>query len=61
MISIKCKIKNDIQIDDYTRQFNNVVRFAYNRFVDGLSLSEIYHKCNKELKNIELLDASYLS
>lgn len=60
MLSIKVKIKHEIEIDDYLRQFNNVVRVSYNRFVDGLSLSQIYHLCNKSLKNIDLLDASFV-
>jgi hypothetical protein len=59
MISIKCKITNKIDIDDYARQFNNVVRYAYNRFTEGKSLSEIYHLSNK-LNNIDLLDASFV-
>ena len=60
MISIKCKIKNNIEIDAYLHQFNNVMRFAYNRFCEGLDFLSVYHKCNKELKNKELLDASFI-
>lgn len=60
MISVKCKIKNEIQIDNYICQFNNVLRYAYNRFCDGLDFLSIYHKCNKELKNKDLLDASFV-
>ncbi len=60
MVSVKCKIKNTIEIDDYTRQFNNVLRYAYNRFCEKLDFLSVYHKCNKELKNKELLDASFI-
>lgn len=61
MISVKCKITNDVQIDDYVRQFNNVVRFAYNRFhKDKMGINEVYHLCNNKLKNIELLNASFV-
>lgn len=60
MISVKCKIKNAIEIDDYTRQFNNVLRYAYNRFCEKYDFLSVYHKCNKELNNKELLDASFI-
>jgi predicted transposase len=59
MISIKCKIKNQIDVADYIRQFNNVKRFAYNRFLEKKSLSEVYHLSCKTLNNCELLDASF--
>jgi len=59
MISIKCKIINDIQIDDYVRQFNNVKRFSYNRFKDGFGFSQI-NKLTKKLNNLDLLDASII-
>ena len=60
MISVKCKIKNTIEIDGYIHQFNNVLRYAYNRFCEGLDFLSIYHKCNKELNNKDLLDASFV-
>jgi predicted transposase len=59
MVSIKCKIKNDVEIDDYIRQFNNVKRFAYNRFLEKKGLSQVYHLSCKSLNNCELLDASF--
>lgn len=59
MVSIKCKIINNIQIDDYVRQFNNVKRFAYNRFKDGYGFSQI-NKLTKKLNNLDLLDASII-
>lgn len=59
MISVKCKIINDIRIDDYIRQFNNVKRFAYNRFKDGYGFSQI-NKLTKKLNNLDLLDASII-
>lgn len=59
MISIKCKIKNKIDVADYIRQFNNVKRFAYNRFLEKKNLSEVYHLSCKTLNNCELLDASF--
>jgi hypothetical protein len=59
MVSIKFKIINNIQIDDYVRQFNNVKRFAFNRFKDGYGFSQI-NKLTKKLNNLELLDASLI-
>jgi predicted transposase len=59
MVSIKCKIINNVEIDDYVRQFNNVKRFAYNRFRDGYGFSQI-SKLTKNLNNLELLDASII-
>jgi len=59
MISIKCKIINNVEIDDYIRQFNNVKRFAYNRFKDGYGFSQI-NKLTKNLNNLNLLDASII-
>jgi hypothetical protein len=59
MVSIKCKIVNNIEIDDYVRQFNNVKRFAFNRFKDGYGFSQI-NKLTKALNNLELLDASLI-
>jgi len=59
MITIKAKIKNEIHIEDYIRQFNNVKRFAFNRFLEEKSLSEVYHLSCKTLNNCDLLDASF--
>ena len=59
MVSIKCKIINEVQIDDYIRQFNNVKRFAFNRFKDGYGFSQINKLC-KDLNNILLIDTSII-
>ena len=59
MTSIKAKIKNEIHVEDYIREFNNVKRFAYNRFCEGKTLSEVYHLATKKLNNCNLLDASF--
>lgn len=41
MIAIKLPIKNQINIDDYLREFNSCIRFSYNRFVEGLLEKDI--------------------
>lgn len=58
MITYKYKIQNNIDISDHIRQFNNVVRFAYNRFQDNPKISEkeIYHLIKSTMNNIDLID-----
>lgn len=60
MISVKLKILNSPQnlLSDYYRQYNNLKRWAYNRFGEGLSVTEVYHR-SKELNNLEKLDMSF--
>ena len=58
MISYKLACSHSIP-DDYFRQFNNVVRFAHNRWIEEKSVTEIEKAC-KLLKNIDLLDASFV-
>lgn len=62
MITYKFKIQNHINIDDYIRQFNNVIRFAYNRFQENkrLSLSDVEKIVKSKMNNIEILDASLI-
>lgn len=62
MISIKCKIQNKIDISDYLRQYNCVLRFAYNRFKDdsSLSLSQCENAVKSTMKNINLIDSSLI-
>lgn len=59
MISVKCKITNNVQIGEYIRQYGSVMRYAYNRFFkEKKGISEVYHLC-KSLSNTQLLDASF--
>ena len=62
MLTIKCKIQNKIDISDYLKQYNNVLRFAYNRFQDetDLSLSQCENAVKSIMKNIDLIDASLI-
>ena len=43
-------------INDLRRQYSSVVRFAYNRFLDGLGELEI-RALTKDLQNIGLLNS----
>ena len=58
MISYKLTASHSIP-EDYFRQFNNVVRFAHNRWIEGKMVTEIERDC-KSMKNIDLLDASFV-
>jgi len=63
MISYKYRLDKIVGIDGYIRQFNSVVRFAYNRFQDdpNLTLSEVYHIVKSRMQGIDLLDASLMN
>lgn len=58
MISYKLACSHSIP-EDYFKQFNNVVRFAHNRWIEEKSVTEIEKAC-KLLKNIDLMDASFI-
>lgn len=62
MITYKFKIKNKIDIIDYVKQFNNVVRFSYNRFRENpkAKLSDIENLVKSKMNNIDSLDASLI-
>ncbi|MFA5484918.1 MAG: hypothetical protein WC260_01555 [Candidatus Pacearchaeota archaeon] len=62
MVTYKFKIQNDIDIGDYVREFNNVIRFSYNRFIDDktLSLSDVEKLVKSKMNNINFLDASLI-
>jgi hypothetical protein len=58
MISYKLSCSHSIP-EEYFRQFNNVVRFSHNRWIEEKSVTEIERAC-KSLNNIELMDASMI-
>lgn len=63
MITIKLKIKyKSAQYSDILRQYNNVYRYAYNRFIQNQQLKriQIQKLVSKNMNNINLLDASLL-
>lgn len=61
MITLKYKVKYQTKFDlnIFINQWNSVMRFCFNRYVDGLSTKEIYHKA-KILNNINLLDTVWI-
>ena len=60
MITIKLKLTENVKIQNYLQQYNNVVHVAYNRWVDGLSQSNIEKYIKNKINNIDLLDASFI-
>lgn len=60
MITFKFKIQNSIDISKYIQQYNNVLRFSYNRFQENKKIkqSEVENIVKTTMNNIELLDAS---
>lgn len=57
MISYKLACSHSIP-EDYFKQFNNVVRFAHNRWIRDLSASKIEKIVKNEMNGINLLDVS---
>lgn len=60
IITIKLKLKENISdnIYDFQRKFSNVVRYSFNRFMDGCSRQEVFNLV-KTLNNIDELDITW--
>ena len=56
IITLKLPYKTDYNFHTIIKQYSNVVRFCYNRFVDGSTSNEIRSLVN-DLSNIDLLDS----
>lgn len=56
--TIKLKLKSEIDINDFQKQFNNVYRYAYNRFFENNTKFQMFSKL-KDIKNCDLLDVSW--
>lgn len=59
MITIKLPI-DEIDITTYQKQYNNIVRFAYNRYQENKTQSQIEKQVKTTMNNIELMDASLI-
>lgn len=58
-ITIKLKLKEELpQIVEFQRKYNNVVRYAFNRSMDGIARGGIF-KLVKSLNNVDELDISW--
>lgn len=60
MLTIKLPIINKINITNYMKQYTNVSRFAYNRLLEGKSLSETEKIVKSTMNNIELMNADFI-
>lgn len=60
MITIKLPIITQIDISKYQKQFNNIARFAYNRFQEGKTQSQIEKLVKSTMNNIDLMDSSFI-
>ena len=62
MLTYKYRLQSRLEIDEYINAYNNVLRFAYNRFQDipDLKLSECEHLVKEKMNNIDMLDSSLI-
>lgn len=62
MIAYKFNIQNDIDISNYIREYNNVIRFAYNRFQENkkYTLSDVERLVKSTMNNLNYIDASII-
>jgi hypothetical protein len=56
--TIKLKLKSEIDITDFQKQFNNVYRYSYNRFFEKNTKFQQFSNL-KNIKNCHLLDISW--
>lgn len=58
MITYKYKIQNEIDISKYLQPYNNVVRYAYNRFQENadLKIDDVVRLVQTNMKHIEVMD-----
>jgi len=54
MKTIKLPYKTTENLEPILRQYSSVVRYAYNRFHEGMEENEVSHSC-KKMNNIDLL------
>ena len=52
MKTIKLKIMNDFECQEELRLFNDILRFSYNRFQEGLKEKDIRAKCKETFKGL---------
>ena len=60
MLTIKLPLIKEIDITDYQKQYTNIVHYAYNRYQEGLKLSQIEKLVKANMNNIDLMDASFI-
>ena len=58
-ITVRLRLREPIDIADFQRKYGNVVRWAYNRALDGMGKFEIFSLL-KTLNNVRELDLSWM-
>lgn len=58
MVTYKLKIHDKIDIKEYLKQYNNIVRYSYNRFRENLDyeLKDVEKIIQQSMNNIDLMD-----
>ena len=57
-ITVKLKLKSPIELGNFQRKYSNVVRFAFNRALEGMSKFDIFNLI-PSLNNVDELDRSW--
>lgn len=60
MITIKLPLLENIDITKYQQQYTNIVHYAFNRYQEGLKLSEVEKSVKSNMNNLDLMDASLI-
>lgn len=56
MITIKLKLTESVNINEYQKQFTSIRNYAFNRLIEGLTPNNIEQLVKTQLNNIELMD-----
>jgi hypothetical protein len=59
VITIKLKLTEPIEIEEYQKQFTSIRNYAFNRFIEGHKQNAIEQMVKTKLNNIDLMDASF--
>ena len=57
-ITIKLKLREAVDVGEFQRKYTNVVRYAFNRALEGKSKFDIFSLLN-DLNNVDVLDLSW--
>lgn len=59
MITVKLKLIESIEIENYQKQFTSIRNYAFNRFIEGKTQNQIENLVKTKLNNIDLMDVSF--
>jgi hypothetical protein len=52
MKTVKCKIANEIDVSEYLRKYNSILRISFNRLKDSVSQPDIKKEVNKKFEGL---------